>query len=206
MEKVSLKNSIDFTSVVPILFCINWTSHLIQRVIAKIWQNYKTCRKSEKFSRNIDRNFSVLTDSLIGDTSLYYRQELSVALSIGIKSSYAIYFWRPYFWEANFTSNWLCSKLLVTYPDRGGQAKHFWHFLFLLSFLSQLSSVQLRDISAKFYINIFYSPWPPLSDKTLKKICMSSYYTSAPGSTVNVNKKQIENSGKKEWGWSRQGI
>ena len=134
MEKVWLKNSIDFTSVVPILFCINWTSHLTQRVIAKIWQNYKTCRKSEKFSRNIDWNFSVLTDSLIGDTSLYYRQELSVALSIRIKSSYAIYFWRPYFWEANFTSNWLCSKLLVTYPDRGGQAKHFWHFLFLLSF------------------------------------------------------------------------
>ena len=150
----------------------------------KVGNIYKTCRKSENFSRNIDRNFSVLTDSLIGDTSLYYRQELSVALSIGIKSSYAIYFWRPYFWEANFTSNWLCSKLLVTYPDRGGQAKHFWHFLFLLSFLSQLSSVQLRDISAKFYINIFYLPWPPLTVKTLKNFCVSQYYTSALGSTV----------------------
>ena len=184
MEKVWLKNSIDFTFVVPILFCINWTSHLTQRVIAKIWQNYKTCRKSEKFSRNIDRNFSVLTDSLIGDTSLYYRQELSVALSIGIKSSFAMYFWRPISKRPFFSSNWLCSKLLVTYPDRGGQANHFWHFLFSLSFLSQLSSGQLRGISAKFYINIFYSPWPPPTDKTMKKFHVSPYYTSALGSTV----------------------
>ena len=124
--------------------------------------------------------------------SLHYWQELSVTLSIGLLSSYAIYFWRPYFWEANFTSNWLCSKLLVTYPDRGGQAKHFWHFLFLLSFLSQLSSAQLRDISAKFYSNNFYSPWPPLTDKTLKKICVSPYYTSAPGSTVNFHEFEKE--------------
>ena len=92
MEKVPLKNSIDFTSLMSVLFCINWNSCLIQRLIVKIGHIYKTCRKSENFSRNIDRNFSVLTDSLIGDTSLYYRQELSVALSIGIKSSYAIYF------------------------------------------------------------------------------------------------------------------
>ena len=92
MEKVSLKNSIDFTSVMLKVFCINWTAHISERNLAKVGHIYKTCRKSENFSRNIDRNFSVLTDSLIGDTSLYYRQELSVALSIGIKSSYAIYF------------------------------------------------------------------------------------------------------------------
>ena len=117
--------------------------------------------------------------------SLYYRQELSVTLSIGLKSPFAMYPRRPFANRPFFTSNWLCSKLLVIYPDRGGQAKHFWHFLFLLSFLSQLSSAQLRDISAKFYSNNFYSPWPPLTDKTLKKNCVSSYCTSALGSTVN---------------------
>ena len=116
--------------------------------------------------------------------SLHYWQELSVTLSIGLLSPYAIYFWRPYFCEANFTSNWLCSKLLVTYPDRGGQANHFWHFLFLLSFLSQLSSAQQRGVSAKFYDNIFYSQWPPLTDKTTKKFHVSSSYTSAVRSTV----------------------
>ena len=176
------------------MFCINWTAHITERNIAKIGHIYKTCRKSENFSRNIDRNFSVLTDSLIGDTSLYYRQELSVALSIGIKSSYAIYFWRPYFWEANFTSNWLCSKLLVTYPDRGGQANHFWHFLFLLSFLSQLSSAQQRGVSAKFYSNIFYSQWPPLIDKTRKKFHVSSSYTTAVRSTVKSGNRMGPNS------------
>ena len=154
--------------------------------LRKIGNIYKTCRKSENFSRNIDRNFSVLTDSLIGDTNLHYRQELSVTLSTGIKSSFAMYFWRPFSYEVIFTSNWLCSKFLVTYSDRGGQANHFWYFLFLLRFSSQLSSAQLRDISAKFYINIFYSPWPPLTDKTLKKFCVSQYYTSALGSTVKT--------------------
>ena len=96
MEKLLLKNSIDFTSLIPILFCIIRAAHLIQRVIANIGHIYKTDGKSEKFSRNIDRNFIVLGDILIGDTSLYYRQEVSVTLSIGIKSSFAMYFWRHF--------------------------------------------------------------------------------------------------------------
>ena len=106
-------------------------------------------------------------------------------LSICIKSLFAMYFWRPSFKRPNYTSNWLCSKLLVTEPDRGGQANHFWHFLFLLSFLSQLSSAQQRGVSAKFYNNIFYSQWPPLIDKTRKKFHVSSSYTMAVRSTVN---------------------
>ena len=96
MAKVSLKNSIDFTSLIPILFCIIRAAHLIQRVIANIGHIYKTDGKSENFSRNIDRNFIVLGDILIGDTSLYYRQEVSVTLSIGIKSSFVMYFWRHF--------------------------------------------------------------------------------------------------------------
>ena len=117
-------------------------------------------------------------------TCLHYRHELSVTLSICIKSLFAMYFWGPSFNRPNYTSNWLCSKLLVTYPDRGGQANHFWHFLFLLSFLSQLSSDQLRGVSAKFHNNIFYSQWPPLTDKTTKKFHVSWSYTSAVRSTV----------------------
>ena len=119
-------------------------------------------------------------------TCLLYRHELSVMLSICIKSLFAMYFWRPSFKRPNYTSNWLYSKLLVTYPDRGGQANHFWHFLFLLSFLSQLSSALLRGVSAKFYNNIFDSQWPPLTDKTTKKIHVSWSYTSAVRSTVNI--------------------
>ena len=64
MEEVSLKNSIDFTSLMPSMFCINWTIHLTQQLIAKIGHIYKTCRKSENFSRNIDQNLSVLNDSV----------------------------------------------------------------------------------------------------------------------------------------------
>ena len=90
MVNLSLKNSIDFTSLMPDLSCINWNSHLIQQLIAKLGHVYKISRKSKKFSRSIDRNFSVLSDSLIGDTNLYYRQDLSVTLSIGIKSSFAM--------------------------------------------------------------------------------------------------------------------
>ena len=119
-------------------------------------------------------------------TCLHCRHELSVTLSICIKSLFAMYFWGPSFNRPNYTSNWLCSKLLVTYPDRGGQANHFWHFLFLLSFLSQLSSAQLRGVSAKFCNNIFYSQWPPLTDKTTKNFHVSSSYTSAVRSTVKL--------------------
>ena len=108
-------------------------------------------------------------------------------LSICIKGLFAMYFWRPSLKRLNYPSNWLCSKLLVTYPDRGGQANHFWLFLFLLSFLSHLSSDQLRGVSAKFHNNIFYSQWPPLTDKTTKKIHVSSYCTPALRSTVNFN-------------------
>ena len=169
----------------PALSCINWNSHLIQQPIAKVGHVYKTSRKSVNFSGNIDWNFSVLSDSLIGDTNLHYRQELSVTLSTGIKSSFAMYFWRPFSYEVIFTSNWLCSKFLVTYSDRGGQANHFWYFLFLLRFSSQLSSAQLRDISAKFYINIFCFPWPPPTDRTIKKFHVSPCCTSALRSTVN---------------------
>ena len=119
--------------------------------------------------------------------SLHFKQELSVTLSIGIKKLICNALMEAFIQEAYFTSNWLCSKLLVTYPDRGGQANHFWHFLFLLSFLSQLSSDQLRGVSAKFDNNIFYSQWPPLTDKTTKKFHVSSSYTSAVRSTVNCH-------------------
>ena len=40
----------------------------------------------------------------------------------------------------------------------GGAQPNIWHFLFLLSFLSQLSSAQLRGVSAKFCNNIFLLP------------------------------------------------
>ena len=157
---------------------------LMQRNLSKIWFFQKSCKQSENFYCNTDQNFCVLNDNVLGDTSLYYTQELSVTLSIGIKKLICNALMEAFIQEAYFTSNWLCSKLLVTYPDRGGQAKHFWHFLFLLSFLSQLSSAQLRDISAKFYSNNFYSPWPPLTDKTTKKFHVSPSYTSAVRSTV----------------------
>ena len=39
-------------------------------------------RKSQKFYRDTDQNFSVLSDKVLGDTSLHYTQELSVALSL----------------------------------------------------------------------------------------------------------------------------
>ena len=57
--------------------------------------------------------------------------------------------------------------------------------MIFLSFLSQLSSAQLRGISAKFHINIFYSSWPPPTEKTIKKFRVSPFYTLALGSTVN---------------------
>ena len=105
------------------------------------------------------------------------------------------------------TANWLCSKLLVTYPDRGDQANHFWYFFLFLSFLTQLSSAQLRGISAKFHINIFYSSWPPPMDKTIKKFYVSQYYTSALGSTVKYGieifrqffRKLIDNTSNIAW-------
>ena len=121
--------------------------------------------------------------------SLHFKQELSVTLSIGIKKLIFNALMEAFIQEAYFTSNWLCSKLLVTYPDRGGQANHFWHYLFLLSFLSQLSSAQLRGISAKFCSNIFYSQWLPPTDKTTKKFNVSPSFTSAVGSTVKSNEE-----------------
>ena len=39
-------------------------------------------RKSQNFYRDTDRNFSVLSDKVLGDTSLHYTQELSVTLSL----------------------------------------------------------------------------------------------------------------------------
>ena len=43
---------------------------------------------------------------------------------------------------------------------------------------------QLRGISAKFHFNIFYSPWPPLTVRTIKKFHVSSTFTFCPGATV----------------------
>ena len=59
MEKVSLKNSIDFTSLMPIVFCINWTAHIIQRNLVKIEIFNKSWRKSVNFFYPTDRNVSV---------------------------------------------------------------------------------------------------------------------------------------------------
>ena len=59
MENISLKNSIDFTSLMPALSCINWNSHLIQRLIAKIEIFYKSCRKSVNFYYATDQNVIV---------------------------------------------------------------------------------------------------------------------------------------------------
>ena len=43
---------------------------------------------------------------------------------------------------------------------------------------------QQRGISAKKFFNIFYSSWPPLTVKTMKKFHVSSTFASSPGSTV----------------------
>ena len=60
-----------------------------------LWQK-EAClqiyRKSQNFYRDTDRNFSVLSDKVLGDTSLHYTQELSVALSLVNFSSYSVYF------------------------------------------------------------------------------------------------------------------
>ena len=59
MEKVLLKNPIDFTPLIPIVFCINWNSRLIQRLIVKIEIFYKSCRKSVNFYYATDQNVIV---------------------------------------------------------------------------------------------------------------------------------------------------
>jgi len=59
MEKVLLENPIDFTPLIPIVFCINWNSRLIQRPIAKIEIFYKSCRKSVNFYYETDQNVIV---------------------------------------------------------------------------------------------------------------------------------------------------
>ena len=115
----------------------------------------------------------------------WYRHWLSIHPSFLVISSFAMWFEDPKTKGAFFITNWLCSKLLVTYPDRGDQANHFWQFLIFLSFLSQLSSALLRDVSAKFYDKFFFFYWPPLTDKTTKKFHVSPSYTSAVRSTVN---------------------
>ena len=48
-------------------------------------------RKSQNFYCDTDRNFSVLSDKVLGDTSLHYTQELSVALSLVNFSLYSIH-------------------------------------------------------------------------------------------------------------------
>ena len=58
-EKVLLKNSIDFTSLMPVMFCINWNSRLIQQLIVKIEIFNKSWRKSVNFFYPTDRNVSV---------------------------------------------------------------------------------------------------------------------------------------------------
>ena len=59
MEKVLLKNPIDFTPLIPIVFCINWRAHVIQRNIVKIEIFYKSCRKSVNFYYATDQNVIV---------------------------------------------------------------------------------------------------------------------------------------------------
>ena len=59
MEIHPMENSIDFTSLMPIVFCINWTTHLTQQLIAKIEIFYKSWRKSVNFFYVTDRNVSL---------------------------------------------------------------------------------------------------------------------------------------------------
>ena len=125
MGKVPLKNSINFTSLIPKLFCINWTAHIIQRKIVKL----DLCTNHNK---NPKKNIVTPTKTLLWqvidiiDTSLPYTHEFSVALSFIVISSFPVCLLEAYFLEAYFTAKWLHSQLLVTYPDRGHQAKHFW--------------------------------------------------------------------------------
>ena len=51
--------------------------------------------------------------------------------------------------------------------------------------MAHTSLPQLRGISTKFYVNIFYFPWPPPTFKTIKKFHVKSFFTSAQKSTVN---------------------
>ena len=59
MEKVSLKNSIDFTSLMPVMFCINWNSRLTQQLIVKIEIFYKSGENQQIFKNEPDQNVSV---------------------------------------------------------------------------------------------------------------------------------------------------
>ena len=62
---------------------------LTHQHIGKIGLVYKSKNTAKKFLRNIDRNFCVLNDKVLGDTSLHYTHELSVTLSLLNFSSYS---------------------------------------------------------------------------------------------------------------------
>ena len=89
------------------------------------WSSLQIIRKSKKKYYNPDWNFSVLSDKVLGDTSLHYTQELSVALSLVYFSSYSMCFMDLFFKYHYFLSNKLCSKLLLIYNDRGVKSATF---------------------------------------------------------------------------------
>ena len=82
MEKVPLKNSIDFTFVMPNVFCIKWRAHVIQRNIGKIEIFYKSWRKSVNFYYVTDQNVSVAG----------YKYNQSQFFGIGIGSQFILVF------------------------------------------------------------------------------------------------------------------
>ena len=61
---------------------VNQVQKLTQRKVGKIWFFQKSFKQSENFYCNTDQNFCVLSDNVLGDTSLYYTQEVSVTLSL----------------------------------------------------------------------------------------------------------------------------
>ena len=68
---------------------MNQNQKFTHKHIGKIGFVYKSTNTAKKIYRNIDRNFSMLSDKVLGDTSLHYTQELSVALSLLNFSSYS---------------------------------------------------------------------------------------------------------------------
>ena len=111
----------------------------------------------KKIYRHIDRNFSMLSDKVLGDTSLHYTQELSVTLSLLIFSSYLTHIQKISSFFIKLTSLQIFPYIFWL----SGQTRHFWWHLSFFNFLLRCLISQLRGISAKFRLYIFASPGHP---------------------------------------------
>ena len=88
-SKATVQDQMHIVSYDQKWYPINKDSILTHRLIGIIGFVYKSTNTAKKIYRNIDRNFSMLSDKVLGDTSLHYTQVLSVALSLLNFSSYS---------------------------------------------------------------------------------------------------------------------